>query len=92
MHVVGVSVYTPTLYRTGWVSLIANSPTNTHPASHTRHGSSHPQWSGFRNRTWSFGLGPALHLGGGGGGLCAQGQREEGRRRMVNGYTLYIAM
>ena len=35
-------------------------------------GSSHPtpKWSGFRNWTLSFGLGPALHLGGG-GGLCA---------------------
>ena len=34
-------------------------------------GSSHPtpKWSGFRDRTLSFGLGPALHLGG--GGLCA---------------------
>ena len=31
-------------------------------------GSSHPtpKWSGFRDRTLSFGLGPALHLGGGG--------------------------
>ena len=38
------------------------------PASDTRHWSSQPttKWSGFRNRTWSFGLGPALHPG----GLC----------------------
>ena len=45
---------------------------STHPASDTRHGSSQPtpKWSGFRNRTWSFGLGPALHLGGGGGCVC----------------------
>ena len=140
MHVVGVSVYTPTLYRTGWVSLTpacalmqhiamwctgvcclevattmllectSNKYISTHspasdqdnmsspssppakrsrqvslmsawcmnvvmngqhlPASHTRHGSSQPtpKWSGFRDRTLSFGLGPALHLGGGGGG------------------------
>ena len=43
---------------------------STHPPSDTRHGSSQPtpKWSGFKDRTWSFGLGPALHLG---GAVCA---------------------
>ena len=114
---------------------------STRPPSDTWHGSSQPtpKWSVFRNRTWSFGLGPALPPGGGGcvcthcgtpgvcdprvvqwtqqtttvGVLCSccptpltvreqgeQGEREGGgqeerdggRRRMVNGYSLYIAM
>ena len=48
-----------------WWSWLATVP-STHPASVTWRGSSQPtpKWSVCRNRTWYFGLGPALPPGG----------------------------
>ena len=49
------------------VNVVVTVP-STHSASDTRRGSSQPtpKWSGFRNGTWSFDLGHALHPVGGG--------------------------